>query len=148
MPPETARTTMKRNISLDSIITRDLETIQQGQPLSEVARLCRERDIHHIPVLDGRRPVGMIAHSDIMRLIYDADHADARAIDSLLDSQFDTRSVMRTDLTMLPLGASIREAAQTLLDHHQHSVIIVDQQGDIAGILTSSDLIRFLLTLI
>ena len=139
---------MKRNISLDSIITRDLETVQQGQPLSEVARLFRERDIHHVPVLDGTKPVGMISHSDIMRLIYDADNADARAIDHLLDSQFETRSVMKKELTRLPLGASIREAAQTLIEQHQHSVVVVDQEGDIAGILTSSDLIRFLLTVI
>ncbi len=139
---------MKRHISLDSIITRDPQTVQQGQALSEVTRLFREKDIHHIPVLDGRKPGGMISYQDIMKLIYDADHADARAIDHLLDSQFSIGQVMNRELTALPLGASIREAAQTLVDHRQHSVVIVDRNGEIAGILTSSDLIRHLIALL
>jgi CBS domain-containing membrane protein len=139
---------MKRNPTLDSIITRDIETVQHGQPLSEVARLFREKDYHHAPVLDGRKPVGMISYNDIMRLIYDADNTDSHAIDNLLDTQFSIDKVMNKELTLLPLGTTIREAAQTLIDHHQHSVVIVDTDGDIAGILTSSDLIKHLIALI
>lgn len=139
---------MKRNSKVDSIITQNIETVQQGQSLSEVARLFREKDFHHAPVLDGRKPVGMISYNDIMRLIYDADNTDSHAIDHLLDNQFSIGEVMSKDLTVLPLGSSVREAAQMLIDHHQHSVIIVDSGGDIAGILTSSDLIRHLIALI
>lgn len=139
---------MKKNTTLDSIITHEIETVQQGQSLSEVARLFREKNFHHVPVLEGRRPVGMIAYNDIMRLIFDADHADARAIDSMLDHQFTIDQVMNRELTVLPLGSSIREAAQTLLDHGHHSVVIVDGAGEIAGILTSSDLIRYLISMI
>ena len=138
---------MNKNNTLDTILTSDIETVQKGQALSEVARLFREKDFQHVPVLDGRKPVGMISQNDIMRLIYDADHTDSRAIDHMLNDMFAIEEVMKTDLTLLPLGGSIREAAQTLIDHNQHSVIIVDRIGDIAGIVTSSDLIRHLITL-
>lgn len=138
---------MKKHATFDSILTSDIETVQKGQPLSEVARLFREKGFQHMPVLEGRKPVGMISQNDIMRLIYDADHADSRAIDHMLDDMFSIEEVMVKDLTLLPLGGSICEAAQTLIDHDQHSVIIVDQTGDIAGIVTSSDLIKHLITL-
>lgn len=135
---------MKKNIIVDSILTSDIDTVQKGQSLSEVARLFREKNFQHVPVLEGRRPVGMISQNDVMRLIYDADHTDSRAIDHMLDDMFSVEDVMTKDLTLLALGAPVREAAETLLEHNQHSVIIVDTIGDIAGIVTSSDLIRYL----
>ena len=138
---------MKKNNTLDSILTPDIETVQKGQALSEVARLFREQDFQHVPVLDEWKPVGMISQSDIMRLIYDADHTDSRAIDHMLDDMFSIEDVMSKELTLLPLGGSIREAAETLIEHNQHSVIIVDRIGDVAGIVTSSDLIKHLITL-
>lgn len=139
---------MKRNATLDSIVTRDIETVQKGQPLSEVAKLFRSRDFEHVPVLEGRRPVGMISRGDIMRLIYDSVGADSRAIDRLLDSQYDVEGVMSADLTTLALGSHVRDAARAMVDEDRHSIVVVDQEGSIAGIVTSSDLIRHLLALL
>ncbi len=47
----------------------------------------------------------------------------------------------RTVVTLTP-GHSVRHAAQILLDHHVSGVPVIDDAGEIVGILTEGDLLR------
>lgn len=134
---------MKKHESIQVVLTSNPITVQKGQKLSEVSAIFREHRIHHVPVLDHKSPVGIISETDILRLIYDADHTDTRTQDAIIDQLHTLSSVMSTDLQTLPITATVRDAAELLSDNHYHSVIIL-KDGYLAGIVTSTDLIHYL----
>jgi CBS domain-containing protein len=52
---------------------------------------------------------------------------------------------MQRDIETLTTKASVKDAAMILQDSSLHSVLVVDDHGDLAGIVTTTDLIRYLL---
>lgn len=137
---------MRHSEPIVNIMTRDVHSVQVGQKLSEVRRLLAERAIHHVPVLDGRRLVGLISATDMMRLTFESYNHEGRTSDALLDTQFLIADVMQTRVVTLDIRDTIRDAAEKLKDGRFHSLPVVE--GDeLVGIVTSTDLIRYLLEL-
>ncbi len=133
---------MKNKPKLAELMTSDPQTVSLGQPLSEVYTLLQNRSFHHVPVVDGNVPVGMISATDILKLVYDIDGSDDRLLRTFLDHQFTLEDAMTTKLVTAQLGDDLR----TVVDHMEsgviHSVMILNDDGELAGIVTSTDLIR------
>jgi len=70
--------------------------------------------------------------------------ADERTVDAIVDQQFTIQDVMATNLTALNETDTIRQASKILAEGKFHSVPIVDKQKQIIGIVTMTDLIRYL----
>ena len=128
---------------ITSIMTTEPTTIDRSEPISRAYKLLRDAPFHHLLVVDGDEPVGMVATTDILRLVYDVDASDDKALRSFLDHQFTIDDAMTVELKTLPLTAEVRDAAALLSDGSFHSVVVVDDDGGIAGIVTTTDLARY-----
>ena len=135
---------MLENKKIGELVTSDVLCVHENQKLSDVTALFRENQIHHVPVLKGKKPVGIISTQDIFKLIFDVDSTDDRMLDTLLDHNYKISDVMTSKLVILDEGSTIKDAAQLLIDSSYHSVLIVDNTGDLIGIVTTTDLIRYL----
>lgn len=135
---------MKRT-PITKVMSTDLTTIQRGQRVSEAYEIFKGSPFHHLPVLDGDTPVGVLSSTDILRLAYDVDGFDDRALGAFLDHQFTIEDAMTRDLSSLPDTATVKEAAETLGDGAIHSVVVVGASGGVVGIVTTTDLVQFLL---
>ena len=135
---------MRKNEPVNNIMSNNITTVQQGQRLSEVRHKMVDSNIHHIPVLSGRKLVGMVSFTDMMRLNVAVNGADEHTIDSIIDQQFTIDDIMSTELTTLTSGDSVRQAADILSENNFHSVLVTDGNNELQGIVTSSDLIRYL----
>ncbi len=135
---------MKRT-PITKVMSADLTTIQRGQRISEAYEIFKNAPFHHLPVLDGKTPVGVLSSTDILRLAYDVDGTDDRALDAILDHQFTIDNAMTPDPSTVPETATVKEAAELLSDGAIHSVIVLGESGDVAGIVTTTDLVQFLL---
>ncbi|MEZ4753529.1 MAG: CBS domain-containing protein [Bdellovibrionota bacterium] len=136
---------MKKNVPVKSIATTSLMTVHIAQKLSEVRKIIKENDIHHVPVVSGEKLVGLISASDLLSLTFDESHIDERSLDAMLDHQFTIESVMQKDLTTIEASNPIRNAAEILSEGRFHSLPVVNEDGTLYGIVTSTDLIRYLL---
>jgi CBS domain-containing protein len=136
---------MKRNEPVSNIMTADVTTVHVGQKLSDVRKLFAEGKFHHVPVVDGQRLVGVISTTDLIKLTFEAFGQDARAIDAILDHQFSIAQAMQTNLTVVGVKDTVRQAAELLSGGQFHSLPVVDVEGNLQGIVTSTDLIRYLL---
>jgi CBS domain-containing protein len=125
------------------LLTADLVTVERTQPLSEVYHMLRSAPFHHLPVVENDKPVGMISSVDVLRMAYDIDGFEDKDMADMLDYQFSIDDAMSTDLRTLPPTATVAEAAATLSDGKVHSVLILED-GDLIGIVTTTDLVRFL----
>lgn len=135
---------MKRNEPVSKIMTSDIATVHTGQKLSEVRRMLANNPYHHVPVVSGDQLVGIISASDMLKLSLAIYGVDERTVDAMLDSQHTIDSVMSRNPTTIAAKDTVRTAAELLGEGVFHSLPIVDD-GKLVGIVTSTDVIRYLL---
>ena len=135
---------MIKNDNIKQILTTDVISVHVKQKLSEVNKIFRENMLHHVPVLDGKTPLGIISTNDIFKLMFNIEIQDERMIDAILDYHFSIENVMSKNLVTLPISSTIKDVAKILQFSTIHSIIITNQSGEFEGIVTSTDLIKCL----
>lgn len=138
---------MKRNEPISKIMSTGMITVHHGDPISRVRQLLQQHGIHHLPVVSGHQLLGIISHTDLMRVSFgDAFNADPRAVDATLDHTLTIEQIMQKNPRTLRRDATIRDAAEILAKGEFHSLPIVDTDDTtLLGMVTSTDLIRHLL---
>jgi len=135
---------MKKNDSVTKIMSADVAVVQEGQPLSEVRKKMVEMHIHHIPIVNGKKLVGLVSFTDLMKINMVINGADERSIDTIIDQQFKISDIMSSNITKIKNTETIRKASELLIKGHFHSLPVVDGDDHIVGIVTSTDLIKYL----
>lgn len=124
-------------------MTAEPRTIERTDPISDAYRVLESAPFHHLVVVEGDEPIGMLSTADILRLVYDADGTDERRLRTYLDHQFTIDDAMTKELRTLSSEATIRDAAVAMENGDIHSVVVVDD-GSLTGIVTTTDLVRFI----
>jgi len=135
---------MANSAGIKAVMTEDPSTIERSQPISEAYARLMDAPFHHLIVVEDDVPVGVIATSDILRLVYDVDGTDDRALRTYIDHQFTIDDAMSVDIRKLGLDATVRDVAAMLSDGSFHSVVVLDETGALTGIVTTTDLARYL----
>ena len=135
---------MKKSESIREILTTEVMTVHIKQKISDVNKVFRENMIHHVPVLNRKKPIGIISTNDILRVIFDIGLNDERMIDSILDYHYSIKDVMSTELVTLPISSTIKDVAKILQFSTIHSILITNDKSELEGIVTSTDLIKYL----
>ena len=67
-----------KNTPVAEIMSMNLVTVEKGQLLMDVKEIFETHHLRHIPVVDGKKLVGIISLLDFMRLSF-GDTQDAEA---------------------------------------------------------------------
>jgi len=135
---------MKRNEPVSKIMSADVMSVHVAQKVSEARRLLADNPIDHLPVLSGTKVVGMLSSRDLLRLTFDAKNADPRSVDAVLDHTFQLENVMTKNVVTIRSSDTIRTAAELLSKGRFDSLPVVDESDGLVGIVTTTDLIRYL----
>lgn len=136
---------MKHNEPVHKIMATNPVTVHEKQKLSDVHHLIVERKIHHVPVVSGEHLIGLISGNDLLRVSWgDVNRQDPRQVDALLDT-LSIRDVMQEDVVTMNSTDTVRRAAELLSQGEYHSVPVLDDAGVLVGMVTSTDLIKYLL---
>jgi CBS domain-containing protein len=101
-------------------------------------RMFSNKPFHHLPVMLGKKLVGVISDRDLSSFIAKRP----RALDS------EVAAVMTPDpKTVLP-QASLAHAARLFVDHRIHCLPVVNEAGILLGIVTPTDLLRAFIRLL
>ena len=124
-------------------MTRELVTVVTGTTAAEALALCRMNRIRHLPVLEGRRLVGVISDRDL-RAATPAlgDLARAEALDRIR-----VADEMARDVATAGPEDPIEDAAMAMYERKIGCLPVVDGE-DLVGILTTSDVMRALVRLV
>ncbi len=133
------------NAPITEVMTADPVTVDRSDPISDAYSQLNRARFHHLPVLEGDQPVGLISSTDILDLVYDADGAQEKNLMVFLDHQFNMDDAMSTELVTLPDTATVRDATEVLADGKVHSVLVIGSNGMLEGIVTTTDLMRYML---
>ena len=135
---------MKKREPIARIMTKDVFTVHHGNPISSVRKIFEDHNVHHIPVVSGENLIGIITWNDFMRITFgDFPDMDVRSLDAMLDHTYQLEDVMRANPITIESSATIAEAAEILGAGVFHSLPVVEGKK-LVGIVTSSDLIRYL----
>ena len=86
----------------------------------------------------------MLSHTDLMRISFSDLNQEENEINSVVYDLFTIEQIMAKSIISVTSDTTIKEVAQILAEHEFHAVPVVDN-GALVGIVTSTDLIKFLL---
>lgn len=135
---------MKPDEPVSQLMSREPVVLTTAHKPSDARKLMQEHGIHHLPVVEDRRFIGLVTANDLLRVGFgDTYKQDPRMVDALLDTMT-IRDVMQEDVLTVQKDAPISRAAELLVDGSFHSLPVVDGEA-LVGVLTSTDLIKALL---
>jgi len=128
---------------LSEIMSTELITCSPEEEVDNVWRLMQERSFAGLPVVKRGRIVGIITQKDLL---------DSGTILPAFESKKGRfkappkiSSVMRTSVTSLKPTATVREAAELMLNKNIGRVPVVDAKGRLIGIVDREDIAEKLL---
>lgn len=132
------------DLTVLKIMSSPVECLRPDMKLSEARRILTESNFHHLPVVEeSSKVVGIISSTDLLQISCEAYGVEGEQMDSVLDRQFKLTEVMKEPV-VVNQNDTIRHAAEILAAGKIHSLPVVDDDGKLHGIITSTDLIGFL----
>jgi predicted transcriptional regulator len=110
------------NPTVESIMTSPIQGMGADTPVVDALLLCESRGIHHVPLFEGARLVGVVCTCDLEDVALDAP----------------VRSVLCRPPVVLDVGAPISDAVRCMNEEIVGSVLVT-RCGDPVGIVTRED---------
>jgi CBS domain-containing protein len=125
-------------------MTRPVLTVRADEPIEQASALLTEHTIAAAPVLDAAGDlVGMVSEGDLLRGRVAPDVTGQRQARYRHEPGL-VRDVMATNVVVMAPEADLADVAQAMLDQHVRSVPIVDDAGELTGIVSRHDILRTL----
>ncbi len=114
-------------------------SIAVDESAGAVLRLFAGYPIHHLPVVSGRKVVGMVSSADVMKL--DAFRPKTGVLSNECLTRVNVADLMsKPPITIRP-HQSLIDAAHLMASHGIHALPVVDADEQLLGILTTTDII-------
>lgn len=131
------------------LATTNLKTATPEFAIRQVRDLLENNDFRHVPVVDAARGViGMLSTSDLAAGASMAREfgGDRDAYESFLDqpvsSFLKTRFGAERDVVVVAPDDPVEYAAELLVDHQVSALPVVEESGEVFGILSYVDLLE------
>lgn len=136
---------MKKRTPISAIMTKNVITVNSNDELETAELLFKSKNIRHIPVVTGDKVIGMLSYTDLLRISFaDAVDEDEGEVDSIVYNLFTIEQVMAKNLVSVSSDTTIKEVAEILSKKEFHAIPVIDDEK-LVGIVTTTDLINFLL---
>ncbi len=135
---------MKHNEPIKKHMSEKVISITERTKLSEARKIFLEKNIQHLPVVEGEAQlVGILSYNDLLRVdsgtLY---HQDPKQADVLIDNMSSVSEAMTKEPTTLSPTQTVRDATLALSTGGFHSLPVVDGKT-IVGMVTSTDLLKY-----
>lgn len=121
------------NERVHTIMTSKVITLSPSDTLGQAREIFMTKRIHHIPIVEGKKLVGLITSWDIFKL----------GLSAVAYQDMRVSEVMSTHLATLDPDQHIGAVAEVLMEHLFHAVPIVNEHLELLGIVTTYDVLRY-----
>ena len=113
------------------VMTANPECVSETNSLRDVARIMKDRDTGVVPVVDGRKIVGLITDRDIVvRGLAEGKNMESASIAELMTKQVRT---VRDD-------ATVNDALELMNSAEVRRVAVVNSNDELVGIVSLGDI--------
>jgi CBS domain-containing protein len=117
------------------IVIENVFTVKGDALAADAAMLMVNKRISCLPVSMGEGAIGIVTEKDIIAKVV-ATGRDPKKVK--------VKEIMSSPLIMVPMDATIREAAEKMLKHQVRRLVITDETGKLMGLVTMTDIIRWI----
>lgn len=120
---------------VDHFMTHDPITIERAEPISRARRLMQDHRIRHLPVLHDGKLVGVVSQRDLTNFdrILDLDQRLVPVGEAMTQPAYCVRR-----------DAPLHQVAAEMASRRCGSVVVVDEEHRVVGLLTATDGLRAL----
>lgn len=127
---------------VQDFMASNVTTVNPDTTLPDAHRLMTDKGIRRLPVLEKGVLTGIISLSDVQ----EAEPSDATSLSvwemNYLLAKLTVGKVMTRNPLTIAGRATVKEAAQIMLDNKIGGLPVVDESGKLVGIITESDIFR------
>jgi len=120
-------------LKIKDVMTRSLISVPMGTTMREVQKLMREKRITGVPVVDNKRLLGIVSMDDIIQAL-DFGYIEEKVEDH-----------MSSNLILLDEDMPISFAIKYFDRYRYHRFPVLNKEKELAGIVTTRDIITRLL---
>jgi acetoin utilization protein AcuB len=130
-----------------NFMTKNVVTIDAEESMPKAIQLLRQHKINMMPVTQQGKLVGVITDRDLKKASpSEATDLDTHELKYLLN-KIKIKDIMTKKVITLPSDFTIEEAAEILMHEDISGAPVVNDRGDMEGIITSTDLYKSLIAL-
>jgi predicted transcriptional regulator len=131
--------------SANEIMTTELATVKPTTTIGQTMATLRDNRVSRLPVVENGRAVGIVSIYDITHRVFKPKHRQQKGAimaerKSALNA--DVQSIMQQPLTTLHAKASISDTIQAMHNDSVGSVIILEENQSLGGIITRRDVLE------
>ena len=129
------------------LMTTDLTTLREDEVLLDATLIFARSSLRHIPIVNGKKLVGIVTERDLK-------HYTPSILSGIPPEEYNrlmettpVSKIMTRSLVTIESGKTVYEAAHLLYDRRIGCLPVVEN-GELKGILTTSDMLKVLLQLL
>jgi acetoin utilization protein AcuB len=123
-------------------MSKPVVTVEKNDSMQQAATLMKENRIRLLPVVDKGKLCGILSDRDLKR----ASASDATSLDVhellYLISKIKVADIMTRDVVTVHQDWTVEEAADLMLARKISGAPVVDDQGQLCGVITQTDLFK------
>lgn len=108
-------------------------TIAPTTDLRQALDVMRARRIHHLPVREGEKLVGIVAEHDLLL-----------AAANFGSTELPVAEIMRRPVTCIAADSTVQQAARLLVRKRIRSLPVLDRKKTLVGIITETDIFKLM----
>ena len=128
-------------------MSKNVITVDANDSMFDAAKTMKENDIRMLPVMKKGKLVGIVTDRDLKRA--SASDATTLEIHELMYylSKIKLKEIMTKDPITIPPDYTMEETAEVLLENKISGVPVVDDRGQVVGVVTQTDLFKVIVSL-
>jgi acetoin utilization protein AcuB len=128
-------------------MTTDFTTLREDEVLLDATFIFARASFRHVPIVNGKQLVGIVTERDLK-------HYTPSILSGIPPEEYNRlmeatplSMIMTRNLVTIEPGKTVYEAAQLLYDHRIGCLPVVED-GELKGIITTTDMLNLLLRLL
>lgn len=137
-------TILEKTTRISAIMTPNVIVVQPEDTMDVVQDIFRKHNIHHLPVVEDGEVVGIVSHSDYLKLLHGFTLFKTQKSDEYNDAILRSllvREVMTKQVVTLGPDDTLELAAGFFRENLFHALPVVDDENMLVGIITTYDLL-------
>jgi CBS domain-containing protein len=127
---------------VSEFMTRDVVTLREDQSVEHVDDAMRALRFRHMPVVDGKRLIGLVTQRDVLRVTASTLSPAKTIQDAYIARHFRIRDIMTREVDTASPETSVVEAAELMTRKKLGCLPVVDREGTLLGIITEADFVK------
>ena len=136
---------MVLNIPVKQIMSKQLVTLTIKNSLYDAEKLFKKHKIRHLPVVEDHKLVGVLSYSDLLKISYADVTEGEEDVEAVVYDMFSIVQVMAKVPVTVTTETPLKEVIQQLIQQTFHSLPVIEENGDLVGIVTTTDLLEYFL---